>query len=133
MKKRTILLSALIAMVLIAMFLPWAYLDENILGDGRCYYYPKFGLYALGAPMGLIYTSLSFVLALAAFVLSFFSGKNLICRILCGLMLLGSAAACICDGDYDCFTVLTWCIFGALVVLGLWTLLFFGRKSRRPA
>ena len=133
MKKRSILLSILIGVVLIAMFLPWAYLAEESIPGSSTTYRPQFGLFALGAPVGNLFTSLSFVLALGAFVLSLLSGKKLVFRILCGLLLLGSAAFCICDGCYDCFTVLTWSIFGALVLLGLWTLFFFNRTASRNA
>ena len=132
-KKHNGTLSILIGLVLIAMFLPWAYLSEEYITESEVVYRPAFGLFALGAPLGLIYTSISFVLALAAFLLSFFSGKSRVCRVLCGLLLLGSAAVCIYDGGYDCFTVLTWCIIGALVLLGLWTLLFFGRKTSKAS
>lgn len=132
MKKRNILLPILIGVVLIAMCLPWAYLWKDALAD-TVVYRPKFGLFALGLPVGNPFTTLSFVLAIGAFVFSFFSGKKPVCRILCGLLLLASAAVCVCDGCYDCFTVLTWAIFGALIVLGLWTLFFFGRKTTKAA
>lgn len=137
MKKRAVILPALIALVLIAMFLPWAYLLEEVVNpDLPTFYRPQFGLYAFGAVMGLLYTGLSFVLALAAFVFFLFSGKKLICRIFCGLLLLSSAGLCICEGIIDgfaCFTALTWCIFGALIALCVWTLFFFNRNTKRDA
>lgn len=134
MKKCNMILSILIGFVLIAMLLPWAYLSEESLAPGSpATYRPQFGLFAFGAPVGNLFTTLSFVLAIGAFVFSFFSGKNLVCRILCGLLLLGSAVTCLCDGNYDCFTVLTWCIVGALIVLGLWALFFSGRKATKAS
>ncbi len=137
MKKRAIILSVLIALVLIAMFLPWAYLLKECPGPEYPYTYrAEFGNYPLSWPMGNVYVGLSFVLALAAFVFSFFSGKKLVCRIFCGLLLLGSAGLCLYEGiwgGFDCFTVLTWCIFGALVLLGLWTLIFFKHNAKQDA
>ena len=134
MKKRSFVLAGLIGLALIAMFLPWAYLwaeYTNGPNSPMCYY-PKFGLYALGAPVGNLYSTFSFFLALAAFVFSFFSGKRPACRTLCGGLLLGSAGFCFYEGypSFHCFTALTWCIFGALVLLGLWTLFFFKTDKR---
>ena len=83
---------------------------------------------------GHLWSGISFLLALAAFVFSFFSGKKLVCRILCGLLLLGSAGLCLYQGiedGFDRFTALTWGIFGALVLLGIWTLFFL--KTERKA
>ena len=137
MNKRTIALFALIALIVIAMFLPWAYLWEDTHGPGvPNTYRPQLGLYPLGAPIGLLFTSLSFAAALAALVLSLFSAKRTVCRILCGLLLLVSAGLCLYEGissSFERFTVLTWGIFGALILVGVWTLLFVGKKSRRHA
>ena len=130
--KKPVLLSVLIGLVLAAMLLPWAYLQAWRSGvpEYEMHYRPAFGLFAFGAGIGSVFTSLSFVLALVAFVLSFFSAKKPVCRRLCGSLLLASAAACICDGSFDCFTALTWGIFGTLILLGLWTLFFLRRVAR---
>lgn len=133
MKKHRVL-SLLIGIVLIAMFLPWAYLWKEAVGpDAPDTYRAAFGNYALGALVGDVYVGFSFVLALAAFVLSFFNGKKPACRIICGLLLLGSAGLCLCEGiwgGFDCFTALTWAIFGALIALGLWALFFLRGKTK---
>ena len=137
MKKRTIILSGLIALVLIAMFLPRAFLRENSHEPGYPVTYKTgFGYYAVGAPFGYLYVGLSFLLALPAFVFSFFNRKCLLCRILCGLLLLGSAGMCFYQGirsGFDNFTALTWGIFGALVLLGIWTLFFIKTERKTTA
>ena len=137
MKKRAIILSVLIALVLIAMFLPWTYMGRWANGPGETpSYHYQFESFIGALFTGSLYLGLSFILALAAFVFSFFSGKKLVCRILCGLLLLGSAGLCLYEGiwgGFDCFTVLTWCIFGSLVLLGLWTLLFFKHNAKQDA
>lgn len=136
MKKRAIILPVLIALVLIAMFLPWAYQLRwaNAPGVNPDHYYTSANF--MGALFtGSLYLGISLILALAAFVFSFFSKKSLVCRILCGVLLLVSAGFCFFESfpKFRCFTVLTWCIFGALVLLGLWTLLFFKRNAKQDA
>lgn len=135
MKKRTIVLSILIALVLIAMFLPRGYMGRWANGPGETpQHYYQFESYIGALFTGSLYLGISFLLLLAAFVFSFFSGKQLICRIFCGLLLLGSAGLCLYEGiwaGFDCFTALTWGIFGALILLGIWTLCFL--KTERKA
>ena len=136
MKKRFVVLAGLIAAIIIVMFLPWAYLWEESGFQAPTTYRPQFALYALGAPVGNLYTSLSFFLALISLVLAFFSSKHPVCRVFCGLLLLASAGLCLYDGiagGFPCFTVLTWFIFGALTLLGLWTLLFVNGTSNRKS
>lgn len=137
MKKRAIILPVLIALVLIAMVLPGAFLWENSHVPGYPDTYKTgFGYYAFGWPVGYLYVGLSFILALPAFLFSFFNRKSLVCRIFCGLLLLGSAGMCIYQGiktGFDNFTVLTWCIFSALVLLAFWTLLFFKGNTKQDA
>ena len=135
MKKQAIIISVLIAVVLIAMFFPWGYMGRWANGPGETpQHYYQFESYIGALFTGSLYLGISFLLALAAFVFSFFSGKKRICRILCGLLLLGSAGLCLYQGiedGFDRFTALTWGIFGALVLLGLWTLFFI--KTERNA
>ena len=137
MKKQAIVISVLIAVVLVAMFLPWAFLWENSHEPGYPVTYTTgYGYYAFGWPVGYLYAGLSFVLALLAFVLSFFNRKCLLCRIFCGLLLLDSAGMCFYQGirsGFDNFTALTWGIFGALILLGIWTLFFIKTERKTTA
>ena len=136
MKKRAIILTVLIALELIAMFLPWTYMGRWANGPGETpSYHYQFESFIGALFTGSLYLGLSFIQALAAFVFSFFSKKSLVCRILCGVLLLVSAGFCFFESfpKFRCFTVLTWCIFGALVLLGLWTLLFFKRNAKQDA
>lgn len=135
MKKSVSLLSVLIGVVLIAMFLPWAYLWGDALQDGIVYR-PQPGYFLPALAYGDFWPALSFGLALLSLIFALFSGKKPAFRVVCGLLLLGSAGACIAEGimfTFDCFTVLTWAIFGALVVLGLWALFFSGRKATKAS
>ena len=133
MKKRTIILSGLIALVLIAMFLPRGYKFRWATPPGTPPADYSVVSFVGGTFMGSPYFGISFILALAAFVCSFFNRKNLLCQILCGVLLLVSAGFCFFDRfpKFRCFTALTWGIFGALVLLGLWTLFFI--KTERKA
>ena len=134
MKKRSIILSILIGLVLIAMFLPWAYLWQEVAPDPAVpsTYRPQPGCFLLDLAYGDPWPALSFVLALISLGFALFSAKKAALRVVCGVLLLCSAGACVYEGvanGFDYFTPLTWCIFGTLVLLGLWTLLFFGRKT----
>ena len=129
---RTLVLSALILLVLVAMHLPWAYLMSDSTPD-KTVYYPKLGTYPYSFPIGNIWTPCSFFLALLALFLAPFSGKRRVCGIICGLLLLLSAGAVFYAGATNHFlkyTPLTWAIFASLVLLGLWTLITSFKKPK---
>lgn len=137
METKALKLSVLTSLVLVAMLLPWALFSAvvySVQDDGQIIevFRPRFGLYALGAPVGHLFTSLSFALASAALVLTLFFSRHTAFRVACGVLLLLSAVACVCDGvrgGFDCFTVLTWCILAALTALGAWTLFFMKKDA----
>ena len=133
MKKKAIVLCSLIALLLVIMHLPQAYLMSYSDGPNQTVYYTKLGTYPYSFAVGHIWTSCSFFLALLAFVFAFCSGKRRRCGSLCGVLLLLSAGAVVhgrVKTQFHYFTQLTWGIFVALLLLGLWALFAFRKKPR---
>ena len=130
-------LPLLIGVVLIAMFLGGSYLEGwmNAPGVNPPIYYTKHS-FASAFFCGPTWIGHSFFLTCAAFVLSFFTSRKPYFPILCGILLLGAAGLCLYQGikgGFDCFTALTWGIFGALILLGIWTLFFLRGKSKQES
>ena len=137
MKKINWLLPLLIGVVLIAMFWGGSYLLgwRNAPGVNPPIYYTEHS-FASAFFAGPCCIGWSFFLTCAAFVLSFFTSRKPFFPILCGILLLGAAGLCLYEGiedGFDCFTALTWGIFGALILLGIWTLFFLRGKAKQES
>ena len=133
MKKKAIILCSLIALLLVIMHLPQAYLTSYSDGPNQIVYYTKLGTYPYSFAVGHVWTSCSFFLALLALVFALCSWKRRRCSILCGFLLLLSAGAVFYGGEktqFHYYTQLTWGIFAALLLLGLWAIFAFRKKPQ---
>lgn len=134
--KKSILLGTLLVLILVAMCLPWAMRLCFSDGPDHSIYDYWWLYYPLGILDGNIFSTLSFLLALAALPLAFRSTHRRGCSIACGILLMLSAAAqlyVLSLLDPRWFTPLTWSIIAMLAALGLFALLGFREKAEKPA